>query len=75
MPNFSQSIFCFTLSFLLLQLIEVYGDVYSLRWGSEKTVFISGYKMVKEALVTQLDSFADRPVIPLFHKVFKGIGQ
>lgn len=30
--------------------------------------------MVKEALVTQLDSFADRPVIPLFHKVFKGIG-
>ncbi|KAL2089585.1 hypothetical protein ACEWY4_014273 [Coilia grayii] len=56
------------------KLAEVYGDVYSLRWGSEKTVFISGYRMVKEGLVTQLDSFADRPVIPLFHKVFKGIG-
>ncbi|KAG5275688.1 hypothetical protein AALO_G00123440 [Alosa alosa] len=56
------------------KLAEVYGDVYSLRWGSEKTVFISGYKMVKEALVTQLDSFADRPIVPLFHKVFKGIG-
>ncbi|XP_066534053.1 cytochrome P450 2J2-like isoform X2 [Hoplias malabaricus] len=28
--------------------------------------------MVKEALVTQLDSFADRPVIPLFDKLYKG---
>ncbi|XP_063057369.1 cytochrome P450 2J2-like [Engraulis encrasicolus] len=56
------------------KLAEEYGEVFSLRWGSEKTVFISGYKMVKEALVTQLDSFADRPVVPLFHKVFKGIG-
>ncbi|XP_012683701.1 cytochrome P450 2J2-like [Clupea harengus] len=56
------------------KLTEVYGDVFSLRWGNEKTVFISGYKMVKEALVSQLDSFADRPVVPLFHKVFKGIG-
>ncbi|XP_053098287.1 cytochrome P450 2J2-like [Pangasianodon hypophthalmus] len=56
------------------KLAEKYGDVFSLRWGSEKTVFISGHKMVKEALVTQLDSFADRPVVPLFHKIFKGLG-
>ncbi|KAB5539711.1 hypothetical protein PHYPO_G00092210 [Pangasianodon hypophthalmus] len=56
------------------ELAEKYGDVFSLRWGSEKTVFISGHKMVKEALVTQLDSFADRPVVPLFHKIFKGLG-
>ncbi|XP_076873289.1 cytochrome P450 2J2-like isoform X2 [Brachyhypopomus gauderio] len=28
----------------------------------------------KEALVTQLDSFPDRPVIPLFYKAFKGLG-
>ncbi|XP_062858193.1 cytochrome P450 2J2-like [Trichomycterus rosablanca] len=56
------------------KLTKEYGDVFSLRLGSEKTVFISGYKMVKEALVTQLDSFADRPVIPLFQKLFKGLG-
>ncbi|KAM9435906.1 cytochrome P450 2J2-like [Clarias gariepinus] len=55
------------------KLAEKYGDVFSLRWGSEKTVFISGHKMLKEALVTQMDSFTDRPVIPLFHKVFKGL--
>ncbi|XP_046692147.1 cytochrome P450 2J2-like [Silurus meridionalis] len=56
------------------KLAEKYGDVFSLRWGSEKTVFVSGYKMVKEALVTQPDSFADRPVIPLFNNFFKGLG-
>lgn len=38
-------------------------------------MYICGYKMVKEALITQLDSFADRPVVPLFHKVFKGLGK
>ncbi|KAI5090443.1 cytochrome P450, family 2, subfamily AD, polypeptide 2 [Silurus meridionalis] len=57
------------------KLAEKYGDVFSLRWGSEKTVFVSGYKMVKEALVTQPDSFADRPVIPLFNNFFKGLGK
>ncbi|XP_070688265.1 uncharacterized protein [Pempheris klunzingeri] len=51
-----------------------YGPVFSLRRGSERMVFISGYKMVKEALVNQLDSFVDRPIVPLFHAVFKGIG-
>lgn len=37
-------------------------------------VFITGHKMVKEALVGQLNSFEDRPIIPLLHVVFKGIG-
>ncbi|XP_036437409.1 cytochrome P450 2J2-like isoform X1 [Colossoma macropomum] len=54
------------------KLSKKYGDVFSLRWGSEKTVFICGYKMVKEALVTQLDSFSDRPLIPLFDKIYEG---
>ncbi|TNN46533.1 Cytochrome P450 2J2 [Liparis tanakae] len=56
------------------KLAEEYGPVFSLRLGSERIVFISGLKMVKEALVHQLDSFVDRPVVPLFHEVFKGIG-
>lgn len=38
-------------------------------------VYITGYKMVKEALVTNLDSFVERPVVPLFQKIFKGIGE
>lgn len=60
---------------LWLQLAQKYGPVFSLRRGSERMVFISGYKMVKEALVNHLDSFVDRPAVPLFHKIFKGIGE
>ncbi|XP_048062751.1 cytochrome P450 2J2-like [Megalobrama amblycephala] len=56
------------------KLAEVYGKVFSLRVGSKKLVIISGYKNVKEALITQNDSFIERPNLPLFHKVFKGIG-
>ncbi|XP_040895829.1 cytochrome P450 2J2-like [Toxotes jaculatrix] len=56
------------------KLAQEYGPVFSLRRGSERTVFISGYKMVREALVNQLDSFVDRPIVPLFHVVFKGLG-
>uniref|UniRef100_A0A3Q2NMQ0 Cytochrome P450, family 2, subfamily AD, polypeptide 2 n=1 Tax=Fundulus heteroclitus TaxID=8078 RepID=A0A3Q2NMQ0_FUNHE len=51
-----------------------YGPVFSVRKGSLKMVFISGHKMVKEALVNQLDSFVDRPIVPLFHVIFKGLG-
>ncbi|GAA6222353.1 cytochrome P450 2J2-like [Lates japonicus] len=56
------------------RLAQEYGPVFSLRKGSERMVFISGHKMVKEALVNQLDSFVDRPVVPLFHVTFKGLG-
>ncbi|KAM9358237.1 cytochrome P450 2J2-like [Symphorus nematophorus] len=56
------------------KLAQEYGPVFSLRRGSQWMVFISGYKMVKEALVNQLDSFVDRPIIPLFHATFKGLG-
>lgn len=56
------------------KLAQEYGPVFSVRRGSQRMVFISGYKMVKEALVNQLDSFVDRPIIPLFHATFKGLG-
>uniref|UniRef100_A0A3Q1K977 Cytochrome P450, family 2, subfamily AD, polypeptide 2 n=1 Tax=Anabas testudineus TaxID=64144 RepID=A0A3Q1K977_ANATE len=56
------------------KLAQEYGPVFSLRRGSERMVFISGCKMVKEALVNQLDCFVDRPIVPLFHVVFKGLG-
>ncbi|KPP75387.1 cytochrome P450 2J6-like, partial [Scleropages formosus] len=45
----------------LTKLATVYGDVYSIRLGRGKTVFVTGYKMVKEALVTQAENFVDRP--------------
>uniref|UniRef100_W5MRC1 Cytochrome P450, family 2, subfamily N, polypeptide 13 n=1 Tax=Lepisosteus oculatus TaxID=7918 RepID=W5MRC1_LEPOC len=56
------------------KLAEKYGPVFSLWRGRENTVFVSGYKMVKEALVNQGENFADRPVVPLFDKVYQGLG-
>ncbi|XP_029005204.1 cytochrome P450 2J2-like isoform X2 [Betta splendens] len=56
------------------KLAQEHGPVFSLRIGSKRMVFVSGYKMVKEALLNRLDSFNDRPVFPLLHVVFKGLG-
>lgn len=62
------------LSEFAVQLSQKYGPVFSLRRGNERMVYITGYKMVKDALVNRLDSFAERPIVPLFHVVFKGLG-
>nr|XP_004557314.1 cytochrome P450 2J2 [Maylandia zebra] len=58
----------------MMKLAETYGPVFSVKRGSERMVYVAGYKMVKEALVNQLDSFIDRPVLPLFHIIYKGLG-
>ncbi|KAG5275643.1 hypothetical protein AALO_G00122960 [Alosa alosa] len=44
-----------------LQLAEEYGNIYSLKTNSSWSVVLNGYKMVREALVTQGDTMADRP--------------
>uniref|UniRef100_A0A8C6WXC7 Cytochrome P450, family 2, subfamily N, polypeptide 13 n=1 Tax=Neogobius melanostomus TaxID=47308 RepID=A0A8C6WXC7_9GOBI len=47
------------------KLAEIYGNVFSFRFGSAKFVFVCGYEMVKEALVNQADTFVDRPFSPM----------
>ncbi|TNN29793.1 Cytochrome P450 2J1 [Liparis tanakae] len=54
------------------QLADVYGNVFSMRLGGEKVVFASGYKMVKEAIVTQADNFVDRPNSEIGNRVYLG---
>ncbi|XP_013766107.1 cytochrome P450 2J2-like [Pundamilia nyererei] len=54
------------------ELAEVYGNVFSFCFGSNKMVMISGYKMVKEALVTQADNFVDRPYRALADRFYSG---
>ncbi|KAI5623568.1 cytochrome P450, family 2, subfamily AD, polypeptide 6 [Silurus asotus] len=61
------------LFFIWIILAEQYGNIFSLRRGSTKIVYVSGYKMVKEALVSQGESFA-RFVSPLFDDIYKGRG-
>ncbi|XP_056595363.1 cytochrome P450 2F2-like isoform X2 [Triplophysa dalaica] len=43
------------------KLAEHYGKVYSLYWGSRPAVFLNGFEVIKEALVTKAVDFAGRP--------------
>ncbi|AWP11325.1 putative cytochrome P450 2J1-like [Scophthalmus maximus] len=56
----------------LTKLADVYGNVFCIRLGRHKTVFVSGWKMVKEAIVTQADNFADRPYSPMVNRIYSG---
>uniref|UniRef100_A0A667Z2R1 Uncharacterized protein n=1 Tax=Myripristis murdjan TaxID=586833 RepID=A0A667Z2R1_9TELE len=62
------------LGLISLQLAAEFGNIFSVHWGRDKVVVVSGYKLAKEALVTQGDCFLDRNISPLFDKVFKGNG-
>lgn len=46
--------------------------MFSVRLGSEKMVFVSGYKMLKEAVGTQAENFVDRPYTPLSDRFCSG---
>ena len=54
------------------QLADTFGSVFSVRLGSDKVVFACGYKMVKEAIVTQADNFVDRPYSAVSGRVYSG---
>uniref|UniRef100_A0A672ZI19 Cytochrome P450 2J2-like n=1 Tax=Sphaeramia orbicularis TaxID=375764 RepID=A0A672ZI19_9TELE len=55
----------------ITELAQTYGDVYSLRIGQRWMVVINGFEVLKEALITQGDSFADRPDLPLQVDMFQ----
>ncbi|XP_028977275.2 cytochrome P450 2J6 [Esox lucius] len=56
------------------QLSEKYGDVYSLRMGQTWMVVLNGYQTIKEALVAQGASMADRPIQPILEDVNLNLG-
>uniref|UniRef100_A0A667XRK3 Cytochrome P450, family 2, subfamily AD, polypeptide 6 n=1 Tax=Myripristis murdjan TaxID=586833 RepID=A0A667XRK3_9TELE len=56
----------------LTKLADAYGNVFCIRLGRDTTVFVSGYKMVKEALVTQAENFMDRPDNPMVSRLYSG---
>ncbi|XP_074491655.1 cytochrome P450 2J4-like [Sebastes fasciatus] len=51
------------------QLAGIYGDVYSLRMGQTWIVVLNGFEVLKEALVNQGDSVADRPYQALIQDI------
>ncbi|KAL8173104.1 UNVERIFIED_CONTAM: hypothetical protein K2H54_040111 [Gekko kuhli] len=58
----------------MFQLSKRYGPVYSLQLGIQKTVILTGYETVKEALVNQADAFAGRARVPISEIVSEGHG-
>uniref|UniRef100_A0A673A765 Cytochrome P450 2J2-like n=1 Tax=Sphaeramia orbicularis TaxID=375764 RepID=A0A673A765_9TELE len=54
----------------MTELAGRYGDVYSLRMGQRWVVVLNGFEAVTQALVTQGDSFSDRPV-PLITNTYR----
>ncbi|XP_013923262.1 PREDICTED: cytochrome P450 2K1-like isoform X2 [Thamnophis sirtalis] len=56
------------------QWSKVYGPIFRIKLGFQEMVVLTGYETVKEALVNQADTFADRPIIPIFEDAVKGYG-
>uniref|UniRef100_A0A3Q1BAR8 Uncharacterized protein n=1 Tax=Amphiprion ocellaris TaxID=80972 RepID=A0A3Q1BAR8_AMPOC len=59
---------------VLTQLAGKYGDVYSIRMGQVWLIVLNGLEALKEALITQRDSLADRPRLPLLEAITHGRG-
>ncbi|XP_077187146.1 cytochrome P450 2K4-like isoform X2 [Paroedura picta] len=56
------------------ELSKQYGPVFTLQFGSQKMVVLTGYETVKEALVNQAEAFAERPFVPIFDDILEGHG-
>ncbi|KAG2461424.1 cytochrome P450 2J2-like [Polypterus senegalus] len=52
------------------KLTEKYGDIYSLRLGGSKCVIVNGYKLAKEALLTQGYALTGRPQPAIYDRIY-----
>ncbi|KAM9323975.1 cytochrome P450 2A3-like [Gastrophryne carolinensis] len=58
----------------LMKFAEKYGSVYTIYFGHNPVVVLSGYETVKEALVDHAEEFGGRGEFPTFNTYFKGFG-
>ncbi|XP_030886246.1 cytochrome P450 2K6-like [Leptonychotes weddellii] len=56
------------------ELSQKYGSIYSIQMGPKKVVVLSGYEIVKAALVNYGDQFGERSQVPIFERLFEGKG-
>ncbi|KAL8175410.1 UNVERIFIED_CONTAM: hypothetical protein K2H54_023709 [Gekko kuhli] len=59
---------------LPFQFAKEYGPVFTLHFGFQKAVVLTGYEAVKDALVNFTEEFVDRPPIPIFEEIQHGNG-
>uniref|UniRef100_A0A4W3GTF5 Uncharacterized protein n=1 Tax=Callorhinchus milii TaxID=7868 RepID=A0A4W3GTF5_CALMI len=59
----------------LMQLSEKHGCIFSLRLGQQDTVVLTGYEVVKDALVNHAEEFMGRPHdhVPTYCQVNRGV--
>lgn len=60
---------------VFLQLSKTYGPVMTVYLGRQRTVLLTGYDTVKEALVDHAEDFTDRGPLPFLLKVTNGYGN
>lgn len=60
--------------FKKIQLAQKYGPVFSLQMGGTLFVFVHGFPLVKEVLVTKGMEFAGRPSNPVIEVITKRKG-
>ncbi|XP_054849538.1 cytochrome P450 2W1-like [Eublepharis macularius] len=58
----------------LMKFAKEYGPVYTLHFGFQKAVVLTGYEAVRDALVNFTEEFVDRPPIPIFEEIQHGNG-
>ncbi|KAM6077811.1 uncharacterized protein LJ206_008266 [Theristicus caerulescens] len=58
----------------IMKLAEKYGPIFTLHFGFQKVVVLTGYEVVREALVNYTEEFVDRPSIPIFDQIQNGNG-
>ncbi|XP_072195543.1 cytochrome P450 2H2 isoform X3 [Excalfactoria chinensis] len=56
------------------EISKKYGPIFTIHLGPQKAVVLYGYDIVKEALIDNGEVFSGRGNLPLFDKVFKGMG-
>lgn len=61
--------------FLLSQLREKYGQVFTVYMGPRPVVILCGHEAVKEALVDRADEFSGRGELASLERNFQGYGK
>lgn len=65
-----------TMRFLVSpQLAQTHGSVFTVWLGSTPIVVLSGFRAVKEALVSNSEQFSGRPLTPFFRDLFGEKGE
>ncbi|KAG8445790.1 hypothetical protein GDO86_010540 [Hymenochirus boettgeri] len=57
-----------------LELSKIYGPVFSIHIGMQRSVVLCGHETVKDALIKHAEEFSARPLVPIFHDAFNGYG-